>query len=90
MMVERVEEALDVILRYGGEDEAHHKQWVLDQVVRILTNCPTVQQTGLSAGGTTYTYDTLSESPEYLEWVRHRKAGENGPDTYEWDEGIAP
>lgn len=89
-MVERVEEALDLILRCGGEDGAHHKQWVLDQVVRILTDCPTVQQTGLSAGGTEYSYDALGESPEYLAWVARYKAGEDGPETYEWDEGIAP
>ena len=33
----RVEKALDLITSYGGIDEAHHKQWVLDQVVRALT-----------------------------------------------------
>lgn len=89
-MVERAEEALDLILRYGGEDGGHHKQWVLDQVVRILTDCPTVQRTALSAYGTEYTYDALGESPEYLAWVACCKAGEDGPETYEWDEGIAP
>lgn len=26
----------------------------------------------------------------YEEWVRDAKDGEHGPDTYEWDEGIAP
>lgn len=26
----------------------------------------------------------------YEEWVRNAKAGEDGPDTYSWDEGIAP
>ena len=33
---DRVKDALDLILRYGGIDGAHHKQWVLDQVVRTL------------------------------------------------------
>jgi hypothetical protein len=33
----RVERALDLIQRYGGFDGGHHKQWVLDQVVRALT-----------------------------------------------------
>lgn len=33
---ERIDDALDLIDRYGGIDGAHHKQWVLDQVVRIL------------------------------------------------------
>ena len=27
---------------------------------------------------------------DYDEWVKKHKAGEDGPDTYEWDEGIAP
>jgi hypothetical protein len=26
----------------------------------------------------------------YLEWVCRQKDGEDGPDTYDWDEGIAP
>lgn len=33
---ERIDKALDVIERYGGNDGGHHKQWVLDQVVREL------------------------------------------------------
>jgi hypothetical protein len=26
----------------------------------------------------------------YAEWVREQRDGEDGPDTYEWDEGIPP
>ena len=33
----RIAKALKVIEEYGGIDGAHHKQWVLDQVVRALT-----------------------------------------------------
>ncbi len=33
----RIRRALHRINRSGGVDEAHHKQWVLDQVVRELT-----------------------------------------------------
>jgi hypothetical protein len=33
----RIERALDVIYEFGGIDGAHHKQWVLDQVVRVLS-----------------------------------------------------
>jgi hypothetical protein len=58
--------ALEIIHLYGGIDGAHHKQWVLDQVVRALTG------------------------DKYPEWVAAQKAGEDGPNTYEWDEGIAP
>lgn len=28
--------------------------------------------------------------PDYAKWVKAAKAGEDGPDTYGWDEGIAP
>jgi hypothetical protein len=27
---------------------------------------------------------------EYDEWIKAAKDGEDGPDTYEWDEGIPP
>lgn len=63
---DRIAKALDTILQYGGIDGAHHKDWVIDQVVRILTG------------------------DEYEEWVKAAKDGEDGPDTYDWDEGIAP
>ena len=28
--------------------------------------------------------------PTYRQWVRNQRDGEDGPDTYEWSEGIAP
>ncbi len=34
---EKIEKALELILQYGGIDGAHHKTWVIDQVVRVLT-----------------------------------------------------
>lgn len=61
-----IDEALLLIFKYGGIDGAHHKQWVLDQVVRALTG------------------------DGYAAWVAEAKDGEDGPDTYDWDEGIAP
>lgn len=33
---ERIDQACMVILEYGMTDGAHHKQWVLDQVLRKL------------------------------------------------------
>lgn len=61
-----VEQALELIKMFGGIDGAHHKQWVLDQVVRILT------------------------AESYSKWIAEYKHGDDGPETYEWDEGIAP
>lgn len=34
---DKIVRALDLIREYGGHDGAHHKDWVLDQVVRVLT-----------------------------------------------------
>ena len=34
----RLGRALAIIKDYGGTDGAHHKQWVLDQVVQALTD----------------------------------------------------
>ena len=58
--------ALDLIGQYGGIDGGHHKQWVLDQVVRAL------------------------KGDKYDDWVKEHNDGEDGPNTYEWDVGIAP
>jgi len=62
----KIKAALEIILRYGGIDGSHHKTWVIDQVVRIITG------------------------DNYEQWVIAAKAGEDGPETYDWDEGIAP
>lgn len=56
-------------------DGAHHLRWVIDQMVRALCG----QRPG---------YDEPTE--EYQAWVREYCDGEDGPDTYGWDEGIAP
>ena len=58
--------ALETACRYGGTDEAHHKTWVIDQMVRALAG------------------------EDYNLVVTEMKAGEGGPETYKWDEGIAP
>lgn len=62
----KIDEAIGLVISYGGIDGDHHKLWVLDQMVRAL------------AGGK---YDLI---------VAEAKAGEDGPETYEWDCGIAP
>jgi hypothetical protein len=63
---DRVQLAVDLIARYGQIDGAHHKTWVLDQVVRVLTG------------------------DRYEQVIADYCAGEYGPETYGWDEGIAP
>lgn len=63
---QKIDEAINMAVRYGGIDGAHHKAWVIDQMVRILAG------------------------DNYEKIVAEAKAGEDGPDTYDWDEGIAP
>jgi hypothetical protein len=62
----KLEEALDIAVRYGGIDGDHHKTWVIDQIVRALTG------------------------DDYDNFIAAAKAGEDGPETYSWETGIAP
>ena len=36
---ERIYKALDLAVEYGNIDGSHHKDWVIDQMVRALTGC---------------------------------------------------
>lgn len=63
---EKIKKALEIAFNYGSIDGDHHKMWVIDQMVRILTG------------------------RNYKQWVADYCDGEDGPDSYEWDEGIAP
>lgn len=83
--------ALWYISQYGSIDGAHHKTWVLDQVARILHGTPVICKEARWANGTSELRVTTGQpSDAYLEWVKYMKAGEDGPDTYTYDEGIAP
>jgi len=75
---------------FGQNDGEHHKAWAIDQIVRALTGCPMVEQTAVDAYGRPYTYQGQGESEEYQRFIAEYKAGEDGPDTYSWEEGIAP
>lgn len=81
-MMANVELALELARRYGGIDGDHHKAWVIDQMVRALTGCCPNQGDGA--------LPAFDNSADYIAFVADAKAGEDGPDTYAWDEGIAP
>jgi hypothetical protein len=82
--------AIDLAVQYGGIDGDHHKAWVIDQMVRELTECPKVKASAIDCNGLPYSFDELGESEEYKRVVREAKAGEDGPDSYDWNTGIAP
>lgn len=74
----------------GQYDGQHHVRWAVDQMVRILTDCPTVRKIHTRPDGTGYAYEALGESQAYRDFITEFQAGENGPETYEWDEGTPP
>lgn len=86
----RVRKALFVAFQSGGVDGGHHKQWVIDQMVRALTGCPIENSTAIDCNGVEYTFPRQGESEEYLELIRAFKDGEDGPDSYKWSEGTPP
>jgi len=82
--------AMEIALRYGQIDGAHHKAWVIDQMMRALTDCPMVKKSGVDCNSKQYEYETYGESALYERIIRRHNAGKDGPDTYGWDVGIAP
>jgi len=85
-----IAKALTLAVRYGGIDANHHKAWVIDQMVRALTNCPIININAIDCNGKKYTYPTQGESKKYKTFVKNACYGEDGPNTYEWDIGIIP
>ncbi len=74
----------------GGADGSHHDHWVVDQMVRALTNCPIVTESFKNYKGVLFDALVQGESAEYKKWVADLCNGEDGPNTYNWDIGIAP
>lgn len=84
---ERINRALEYVVRFGGIDGDHHKAWVIDQVTRALTGCPMETKTSTDVRGKPYSYQAQGKSKEYLKLVTEAKDGEDGPNTYDWSEG---
>ncbi|MCK9243648.1 MAG: hypothetical protein WC877_03320 [Dehalococcoidales bacterium] len=81
MRISKIQKALDYA-RLGSEDGEHHKQWVIDQMVRALTDCPTIKAIGLyQETGEEYQYKKQGKSDAYKKWVKRQS---------HWNEGIAP
>lgn len=80
---------------YGQFDGGHHKQWVLDQVARIVKGVPIVVKLAKWDDGTEdYRVSTREETTkQYVEWVKEM-LGEYDEEeeeyTYDYDTGIAP
>jgi hypothetical protein len=76
----RIAKALEFAGDYGTIDGAHHKMYVIDQIVRALTGCPVITKNAVDYKNVPYEYEAQGESPEYLAFIGDE----------EWDEGIAP
>lgn len=87
---DRVKHALEIAFSYSQIDGAHHKAWSIDQMVRALTGCPVERAEAIDCNGVPYSYEYQGESEEYKKFIQEHNDGEDGPDTYEWDKGIAP
>jgi len=61
-----IDKAIEFAVRFGGFDGADHKNWCIDQMVRILAR------------------------DKYESIVKGACDGEDGPNSYSWDVGIAP
>lgn len=72
----RIKNALEIAHTYSQIDGDHHKKWTIDTMVRALLGDPFPEE--------------QKDTPEYKEFIKSYCDGEDGPETYSWDIGIAP
>jgi len=80
---ERIKKALEIAADWGMIDDAYHKMWVIDQMVRTLTSCPVRRERTIDGRGNSCILEYMGKSKEYQEWLQ------NG-DGHDWDVGVAP
>lgn len=86
--------AVHFISHYGQYDGDFHKQWTMDQVVRILKGVPVIlKRATWEDGHSEYRFKTGDVTTEYLEWVEWMKGDydeEEEEHEYSYDEGVPP
>jgi len=79
---------------YGSAYGDHHKLWVLDQMARVYNDTSVnVKLAKWDINGKKHEeYRITLDKPsnKYKTWVKEMKNGEDGPETYFYDEGVAP
>ena len=79
------------IERYSGIDGTHHKDWLIDQIARILKGTKIIIKLAKWSNGHEEERFTLDKpTQEYQKWVEEMCDGEDGANTYSYDAGIAP
>lgn len=84
---------MDFVEKYSQIDGAHHKQWVLDQVARILKGTHVIVTVAKwDDGSQEYRIRLAPPSEQYLQWVDDMlgSTDEQNNREYSYDEGIAP
>ena len=72
---------------YGQIDGDHHKQWVIDQMTRILMGTPVIVKVAKWGNGhSEFRFNTGEPSEEYNAWIKDYADGGD----YSYDAGIAP
>ena len=87
----RILKALEVAAKFGQIGTHINKNWVIDQMIRELTGCPTVQGSAIDANNKPYTFDQLGESKDYKTFVKKAiRDPKNFNYLGEWNIGKAP
>ena len=84
--------ALYLIASYGQTDGGHHKQWVLDQVARVLHGTPVIVKLARWEDEQEWRVNLDEPSDDYKDWVEELKEWDEQSDEYiyGYDTGIAP
>jgi hypothetical protein len=85
-----IKAALRLIEKYSGIDGDHHKAWLLDQIARALHRAPISVKIAVWTDRRPEIRTSIGTCTQYADWVVEMKNGEDGPNTYGYDEGIAP
>jgi hypothetical protein len=78
---------------YGQFDGGHHKQWTMDQIVRILKGTEVIiKEASWDNGHTELRFNLGDPTQEYHAWVEDMKGepDEEGDYEYSYDEGCPP
>ena len=82
----KITKAVEFAVRFGQIDGAHHKAWVIDQMVRALCGCPVEWVDALDCNGKPYRYAAQVPNKTYNDLIAFHSDGGN----YEWSEGTPP
>ena len=86
----RIRRALVLAMRLRSIDASQHKAYVIDQMVRALTGYYEVHTISFDARGRPYECDATQDTEDYRQFVAAARHGDDGPDSREWDIGVAP